>query len=107
MKKTPTDDQVFKAIAHETRRQILDLLQKKGKTTGQLCLDLPKIDRCTVMQHLRYLEKANLIIIKKHGRESWNYLNALPIKLIHENWINQYSKIPLENLVKLEERLKS
>ncbi len=105
MNKVLSDDFIFKAIAHETRRQILDLLQKKGKTTGQLCLDLPKLDRCTVMQHLRYLEKAKLVIVKKHGRERWNYLNALPIKRIHESWINQYSSIPLDSLIKLQSRL--
>ena len=49
------------------------------------------MDRCTVMQHLKVLEDADLIIPRREGRERWNHLNALPIQAIHDRWISQYA----------------
>ncbi len=107
MKNIINENLVFKALSHEKRREILDLLKEKGKTTGQICLVLKNLDRCTVMQHLRALERADLIIVKKHGRERWNYLNALPIKLLLNGWMHQYLEAPIEELISLKNRLES
>lgn len=49
------------------------------------------MDRCTVMQHLKVLEEAELIVARREGRERWNHLNALPIQAIHDRWISQYA----------------
>lgn len=70
---------------------MLDVLKDKPQTTGDLCARFPALDRCTVMQHLKVLEAADLIIVKREGRERWNYLNALPIKDIHDRWIGPYA----------------
>jgi DNA-binding transcriptional ArsR family regulator len=89
-----TDDKsdlVFKALAASSRRAMLDVLKDKPQTTGDLCARFPALDRCTVMQHLKVLEAADLIIVKREGRERWNYLNALPIKDIHDRWIGPYA----------------
>src|SRR5262245_54287612 len=81
-------ERVFKALADARRRRILDLLKDDRRTTGELCARFPDLDRCTVMQHLRVLERAGLVIVKREGRVRWNYLNALPIKEISDRWIN-------------------
>jgi len=89
-----TDDsieRVFKALAGGTRRAILDQLKDGPLTTGALCERFPALDRCTVMQHLKVLEEADLIIPRRDGRERWNHLNALPIQAIHDRWISQYA----------------
>lgn len=52
----------------------------------------PQMDRCTVMQHLKVLEEADLVIARKEGRERWNHLNSLPIKHIYDRWISAYLK---------------
>ena len=70
---------------------MLDLLKKGPLTTGHLCEALPKIDRCTVMQHLKVLEKAGLVVVERRGRERWNHLDALPIQAVHERWIGPYA----------------
>lgn len=85
------DDALFKALGHRARRHILDLLKNGPQTTGHLCEALPQMDRCTVMQHLRVLENAGLVVVERRGRERWNHLDALPIHGVHERWIGPYA----------------
>ena len=85
------DDLIFKALASPVRRRLLDLLRDRPMTTGSLCDAAPELDRCTVMQHLKVLESADLLIIARRGRERWNHLNPLPIHRIHERWIGAYA----------------
>jgi DNA-binding transcriptional ArsR family regulator len=84
-------DRIFKALAAPTRRAILDELKDRPRTTGALCERFPGLDRCTVMQHLKVLEEADLVIVRREGRERWNHLNPLPIKHIHDRWIGPYA----------------
>ena len=85
------EDAIFKALANGKRRQMLDAIKHAPLTTGALCERFPEMDRCTVMQHLKVLEEADLIIPRREGRERWNHLNALPIQAIHDRWISQYA----------------
>jgi DNA-binding transcriptional ArsR family regulator len=88
---TASEDLVFKALADSRRRAMLDLLRDGPRTTGAICERFPALDRCTVMQHLRILEDAGLVVVHREGRYRWNYLNALPIKEIHDRWISAYA----------------
>lgn len=97
-----TNDKVFKALAAPTRRAILDALKDDPQTTGNLCGRFPALDRCTVMQHLKVLEDADLVIVRREGRVRWNYLNPLPIKHIHERWIGAYAARSVELLDRLK-----
>ena len=97
------NDRIFKALAAATRRDILDALKDDPQTTGALCARFPALDRCTVMQHLKVLEDADLLIVQRKGRERWNHLNPLPIKHIHDRWIGPYA----DRAVGLLDRLKS
>ena len=99
------DDPIFKALAHRRRRDILDLLREEPRTTGALCEAFPEMDRCTVMQHLKVLEEADLVIARKEGRERWNHLNSLPIKQIHDRWISAYAGHALSILDRLKSDL--
>ena len=84
-------DLVFQALAHATRRQILDHVRDTpGLSVGQLARHFD-VSRIAVMNHLAVLEKADLIISKKEGRTRLLYLNAMPIQEIHERWIDTYS----------------
>ena len=85
-------DAVFKALANGKRRQMLDAIKDAPLTTGALCERFGEMDRCTVMQHLKVLEEAELIVARREGRERWNHLNALPIQAIHDRWISQYAR---------------
>jgi len=101
------DDLVFKALAGADRRKILDLLRDAPMTTGELGKQLSWLDRTTVMQHLRVLEKARLIISKKEGRCRWNYLDVSPIQRIHERWIQAYATPSANMLSKLQQDLET
>ena len=98
-------DRVFKALSAATRRAILDVLRDNPQTTGALCARFAMLDRCTVMQHLKVLEDADLVIVRREGRERWNHLNPLPIKHIHDRWIGPHAAQAVEMLDRLKTRL--
>lgn len=99
------EDRVFKALGNRVRRRMLDRLKVDPATTGTLCDAFPDLDRCTVMQHLKVLEEAGLVVAKKDGRERWNYLNAIPIAALHERWIGSYAAYAADRLLQLEKGL--
>jgi DNA-binding transcriptional ArsR family regulator len=95
-------DRIFRALGHATRREILDLLRRGPRTTGDLCTHFGNLDRCTVMQHLGVLERAELVIARTEGRQRWNYLNVMPIKEIHDRWIGGYAARAVDLLARLK-----
>lgn len=97
-----SEDRIFKALANPVRRAILDALKDHPQTTGELCAAFPALDRCTVMQHLKVLEAADLVIAHKVGRVRWNHLNALPIKSIHDRWIGPHAAGAVDVLARLK-----
>ena len=100
------DDLVFKALADSRRREILDLLKREPRTTGELCAHFEgQIDRCTVMQHIGVLERAELIIPRREGRKRWNYLNAAPFRDIYDRWISTYAEEAVGLLARLKRDL--
>ncbi|MGW6694863.1 ArsR/SmtB family transcription factor [Rhodococcus sp. NPDC054953] len=95
------DDRVFKALASSTRRRMLDILKDASCTTGELCAHFPDLDRTTVLQHLRVLERADLVTGRKVGRERRLALAPLPIKRIHDRWIGEYARAAVDLLHEL------
>jgi uncharacterized protein YndB with AHSA1/START domain len=84
-------DEVFKALADPTRRKLLDeLFREDGQTLAALDARLP-MTRFGVMKHLRVLEAAGLVKAKRRGREKQHFLNAVPIRLVHDRWVSKYA----------------
>lgn len=103
MSRPEHDDLLFKALADARRREILDLLKDAPRTTGELCEHFAgSLDRCTVMQHIGVLEKADLVIARREGRHRWNYLNAAPFKEIYDRWISSYATAAVDLLAKMK-----
>lgn len=99
------DDLVFRALADPTRRLLLDrLLERDGQTLVELQSELD-MTRFGVMKHLRVLEDANLIVVRRSGREKLHYLNAVPIRLIHDRWITKYAERRISALTNLKTEL--
>ena len=98
-------DRTFKALGHQVRRQILDDLKDQPLTTGTLVAHFPELDRCTVMQHLKVLEEADLVIPIRMGRERCNHLTVAPIHDIHERWIGPHAAQATARLAKLKREL--
>lgn len=99
------DDRVFKALADPTRRFLLDrLFVDDGRTLTGLGSEL-EMTRFGVMKHLRVLESAGLVVSRRSGREKLHYLNPVPIRLIHDRWIDKYSERQVSALAKLKTEL--
>ena len=85
-------DLTFQALAHETRRDILDrLVAEPGLSVGKLAVGFD-VSRIAIMNHLKVLEAAGLVISEKSGRSRNLYFNLVPIQLIHERWSDTYSE---------------
>src|SRR3954470_10522280 len=85
-------DDVFRALADPTRRSLLDeLYREDGQTLKALEGRLP-MSRIGVMKHLKVLEDAGLVATKKRGREKLHFLNAVPIRLVHDRWVSKYAE---------------
>jgi DNA-binding transcriptional ArsR family regulator len=96
------DDGVFKALADPTRRHLLDrLFERDGRTLTELEAGL-EMTRFGVMKHLRVLEEAGLVVTRRSGREKHHYLNAVPIRLIHDRWIDKYTELRVSALAELK-----
>lgn len=96
------DDNVFKALADPTRRFLLDLLfQRDGQTLTELESGL-EMTRFGVMKHLKVLEEAGLVVSRRSGRKKLHFLNAVPIRLIHDRWIDKYRQRQVTALVALK-----
>jgi DNA-binding transcriptional ArsR family regulator len=99
------DDQVFKALADPTRRFLLDLLfAREGRTLTELESELA-MTRFGVMKHLRVLEDAGLVVTRRSGREKLHFLNPVPIRLIHDRWIDKYTERRVSALTELKSAL--
>jgi DNA-binding transcriptional ArsR family regulator len=86
------DDLVFRALADPTRRLLLDLLfARDGRTLTELEQEV-EMTRFGVMKHLRVLEDADLVVTRRKGREKLHFLNPVPIRLIHDRWIDKYTE---------------
>ena len=102
---TTDDDNVFKALADPTRRFLLDrLFARDGRTLTELEADL-EMTRFGVMKHLRVLERAGLVVTRRSGREKLHYLNPVPMRLIHDRWIDKYTEHRVSALADLKAQL--
>jgi DNA-binding transcriptional ArsR family regulator len=99
------DDLVFRALADPTRRFLLDLLfGRDGRTLTQLESELA-MTRFGVMKHLRVLEAAGLVVTRRSGREKLHFLNPVPIRLIHDRWIDKFTERQVSALTDLKKQL--
>jgi DNA-binding transcriptional ArsR family regulator len=101
------DDRVFKALADPTRRFLLDLLfAREGQTLTEL-ESAVEMTRYGVMKHLKVLEEAGLVVARRSGREKLHFLNAVPIREVHDRWIDKYTERHVAALVDLKSELES
>jgi DNA-binding transcriptional ArsR family regulator len=99
------DDRVFKALGDPTRRFLLDrLFERDGRTLSELESEL-EMTRFGAMKHLRVLEEAGLVVTQRAGREKLHYLNPVPIRLIHDRWIDKYTEHRAAALAELKTQL--
>jgi len=99
------DDTVFKALADSSRRLLLDLLfERDGRTLTELDAEL-EMTRFGVMKHLKVLEEAGLVVAQRQGREKHHFLNPVPIRQIHDRWIDKFTEHRVSALLDLKNEL--
>ena len=99
------DDRVFRALADPARRYLLDRLHERdGRTLTELESALA-MTRFGVMKHLKVLEDAGLVVTRRSGREKLHFLNPVPIRLIHDRWIDKYTERFVSALADLKTEL--
>jgi DNA-binding transcriptional ArsR family regulator len=96
-------DQIWKALADETRRTILDFLRKGPRTTTEIVGQFPDLSRFAVMKHLDVLRQAALVLTREDGRQRINSLNAVPIRMIYERWVSNYEDLWAKSLLRVKE----
>lgn len=100
-------DEVFKALADKSRRELLDRLHKSnGQTLSELCGRLD-MTRQAVTKHLAILESANLVVVQWRGREKLHFLNPVPLQEIYDRWIGKYDRRRLQALSDLKTALEN
>jgi uncharacterized protein YndB with AHSA1/START domain len=98
-------DDVFRALADPTRRDLLDRLYREdGQTLRALAADYP-MTRIGVMKHLQILEDARLVVTKRRGREKLHFLNPIPIRLVHDRWVSKYAEPWVATLSDIKQQL--
>ncbi|RSM83094.1 transcriptional regulator [Amycolatopsis sp. WAC 01375] len=103
----PDDDLVFKALADPTRRFLLDrLFARDGRTLTDLESEVD-MSRFGVMKHLKLLEEAGLVVTRKEGREKKHFLNPVPIRQIHDRWIDKFTERNVTALLDLKAELET
>ena len=102
---TDDEDAVFRALADPTRRLLLDRLHgRDGQSLTELLADV-EMTRFGVMKHLSVLEGAGLVVTRRAGREKLHFLNPVPIRLVHDRWIDKYTERRASALAHLKTQL--
>jgi len=102
------DDALFRALADPSRRKLLDRLHERdGQTLGELVTTLPQMSRIGVMKHLRVLERAALVVSHRNGRKRLHYLNPVPIRRLHDRWLDKFRTRAADVLLTLQSRLEA
>src|SRR4051812_35353119 len=95
-------DTVFKALADATRRSLLDALRDGPATTGDLCASHTEMSRFGVMDHLRVLHEAGLIVVEPIGRPRMTPLTPVPTREVSQRWIRPTAEAPADELLALK-----
>jgi uncharacterized protein YndB with AHSA1/START domain/DNA-binding transcriptional ArsR family regulator len=97
------DDAPFRALADPSRRVLLDrLFERDGQALGELQTALPQMSRVAVMKHLRVLEEAGMVVSHRSGRRRLHYLNPVPIRRIHDRWLDKFRARAADVLLALQ-----
>lgn len=100
-------DEVWRALADSTRRELLDALAERPRTTGELVARFPALCRTAVMKHLDVLTSAGLVVVRREGRFRWNHLNPMPIQRIHDRWVAKHVRAAAGALSRLKDHVES
>lgn len=100
-------DLLFGALAHRTRRRILDVLKAEPGCNVAYVVSFFEISRIAVMKHLRVLEEAGLVVSRKEGRSRHLHFNPVPLQEIHERWTTEFSQRWASKLTRIKANIEA
>lgn len=100
-------DEVWRALSNPIRREMLDHLRDGPLITGEVAERFPELSRFAVMQHLKVLADADLVVARREGRKRFNHLNPVPIERIYTRWVSDYVQPWTQALVGLKDTLEA
>ena len=103
MPRAPTTSDVFNAIAEPRRRQIVELLARRGAlAVGTLVVALG-LPQPAVSKHLGVLRKVGVVAVLKQGKQRVYSLEAEKLKTVHD-WIKAFESLWGHQLDRIKER---
>ena len=103
MPRAPTTADVFNAIAEPRRRQIVELLARRGAlAVGTLALTLG-LPQPAVSKHLGVLRKVGVVAVIKQGKQRVYHLEAEKLKTVHD-WVKAFEKFWDHQLGRIKQR---
>ena len=104
-KRQEQNDLIWKALSDRSRREILDVLAERPQTTGELVSRFDHLCRTNVMKHVDVLVNAHLVIVRREGRQRFNYLNPAPIQSVCDRWVSRHVKHLASAMSRLKEHI--
>jgi DNA-binding transcriptional ArsR family regulator len=95
-------EHVWRGLSSPVRRQVLDLLRAGPLTTGEVAGQFPDLTRYAIMQHLGVLEESDLLLVRREGRNRFNYLNPVPLRMIYERWVNEHADFAADTMLRIK-----
>ena len=98
-------DLVLSAMAHPSRRRMLDLVTAMPGMSVKAVASHFDVSRIAVLKQVRLLEAAGLITSQKRGRVRHLFFNPIPIQQIYDRWTTQYAGFWAGRMADLKTRI--
>lgn len=103
MPRLPTTADVFNAIAEPRRRQIIELLARRGALVVGALVRALGLPQPAVSKHLGVLRKVGVVAVRKQGKERLYQLEAAKLKPVHD-WVTGFEEFWGHQLDRIKER---
>jgi DNA-binding transcriptional ArsR family regulator len=103
MARAPTTSDVFNAIAEPRRRQIVELLARRGPLAVGTLVATLGLPQPAVSKHLGVLRKVGVVTVIKQGKQRVYSLEAEKLKAVHD-WVNAFEDLWGHQLDRIKKR---
>jgi DNA-binding transcriptional ArsR family regulator len=103
MPRAATTTDVFNAIAEPRRREIVDLLARRGSLTVGSLVGTLGLPQPAVSKHLGVLRKVGVVTVTKQGKQRVYRLEAERLKTVHD-WVKAFEGLWSHQLDRIKER---
>src|SRR5215467_10143533 len=103
MPRAPTTADVFNAIAEPRRRQIVELLARRGALAVGTLVAALQLPQPAVSKHLGVLRKVGVVAVTKQGKQRLYQLQAEKLKIV-QDWVTAFEGLWGHQLDRIKER---